>query len=58
MIIQTENKHIEELSHLRVLQQKDDWQEDYQGPDDELFAQTKQFLEDKQRFVYFCRIPK
>lgn len=55
MIIQTENKHIEELSHLRVLQQKDDWQEDYQGSDDELFAQTKQFLEEhlnKDLFIF------
>ena len=55
MIIQTENKHIEELSHLRVLQQKDDWQEDYQGSDDKLFAQTKQFLEEhlnKDLFIF------
>lgn len=31
MIIQTDKQHTEELSNFRISQQKDDWQEEYQG---------------------------
>jgi len=41
-----ENKDIEELAKLRVLQQKDDWMEDYSGNDKELYKATKEYLEE------------
>jgi len=44
VIIQTTNQHIDELSALRIMQQKEDWQEEYRGSDTELFIKTKQCL--------------
>ena len=40
-----EKKDIEELSMLRILQQKDDWKEDYPNKDKELYDITKRYLE-------------
>lgn len=37
---------IEELSKLRILQQKDDWQEEYPNKDEELYVNTKKYLEE------------
>ena len=40
-----EKRDIEELSKLRVLQQKEDWKEDYpEGEDKRLYEVTKKFL--------------
>jgi len=41
-----ENKDIEELAKLRVLQQKDDWKERYSGNDQDLYNTTKKYLEE------------
>lgn len=40
-----EKRDVEELSKLRVLQQKEDWKEDYpEGEDKRLYEVTKKFL--------------
>ena len=41
-----EYKDIEELSRLRIMQQKDDWKELYPGKDKEFFNITKGYLEE------------
>lgn len=41
-----DKEDIEELSKLRILQQKDDWQEEYPNKDEELYVNTKKYLEE------------
>ena len=39
-------KDIEEISRLRIMQQKDDWKELYPNNDEELYTLTKKYLEE------------
>ncbi len=53
-----EKRDIEELSKLRVLQQKEDWKEDYpEGEDKRLYEVTKKFLirHLNEDIIFFCR---
>ena len=40
------NEDIEEISRLRIMQQKDDWKELYPNKDEEFYAVTKKYLEE------------
>ena len=40
------NEDIEEISRLRIMQQKDDWKELYPNKDEEFYEVTKKYLEE------------
>ena len=48
------NEDIEEISRLRIMQQKDDWKELYPNKDEDFYAVTKRYLaEDLYKDIFF-----
>ena len=46
MIILAKEEHIEKLCKLRVMQQKEDWEDEYPNNDIEVYEITKKYLEE------------
>lgn len=58
MITIAKNENIEELSKLRVIQQKEDWKELYPDKDNEFYMITKKYLEEhlNKDIIFFIEI--
>lgn len=52
------NEDIEEISRLRIIQQKDDWKEEYPNKDEEFYRITKNYLEEhlNKDVIFFIEI--